>query len=88
MLVALVDVAAARVPLPDLDELVADRSPLTAHLSGHDHALADGLATALDGEVDLERVDVPATEARRSQLDALGIDLHRVLRGWRSRLLR
>ena len=76
VLVALVDVAAAGVGLPDLHELVAHRAPVAVDdPAGHHHPLADRLAAVLDGEVGLERVEVPVPEDRRPQLDALRVGL-------------
>ena len=80
VLVALVDVAAGGVGLPDLDELVAHRPAVAVeHATGHDHPLAHRLAGVLDGQVGLERVEVPLTEHRRPQLDPLRVGLLRRL---------
>ena len=80
MLVALVDVATGRVGLPDLDQLAAYRPTVAVeHPAGDDHPLADRLAAVLDGQVGLERADVPVAEDRRPQLDALGVGVPQVL---------
>ena len=80
MLVALVDVAAAGVGLPDLDQLAGDRPAVAVeHPAGHDDALADRLAAVLDGQVGLERADVALPEARRPELDGLRVGVVQVL---------
>ena len=80
VLVALVDVAAAGVGLPDLDELVPHRPAVAVEdPAGDDHPLADRLAAVLDGQVGLERVDVAVPEHRRPQLDPLGVGVVQVL---------
>ena len=78
VLVALVDVAPARVGLPDLDELVPHRTAVAVEdPAGDHHPLADRLAAVLDGQVGLERVDVVLAEDRRPQLDPLGVGVVR-----------
>ena len=83
MLVALVDVAAAGVGLPDLDELVADRSAVAVERRGRCTTIRSpiGSPPRLDGQVGLERVDVGVAEDRRDQLDALGVGVAQVLGG-------
>lgn len=82
MLVALVDVAAAGVGLPDLDELVGHWAPIAVdNPAGDDNAFADRLPGVLDGEVSLERFDVLVPEARRPALDGLRVGMVQVLRG-------
>ena len=89
MLVALVDVAAGRVGLPDLDQLAAHRAAVAVeHAAGDHDALADRLAAVLDRQIRLERGDVVLAEARRPQLDPFGSAWCRSLVGCRSRLLR
>ena len=69
VLVALVDVAAGRVGLPDLDQLAgAPAAVAVEHPAGDDDPLADRLAAVLDGQVGLERVHVacPKTGANSS----------------------
>jgi hypothetical protein len=74
VLIALVDVAARGIGLPDLDELVADRSAIAVDdPSGHHHPFTDRLAAVLNGQVGLQRMHVAAAKTRRPQLDRLGI---------------
>ena len=80
VLVALVDVAAGGVGLPDLHELAAHRAAVAVeHPPGDDDALAERLAVVLDGEVRFQRVDVQVPEGRREQLDGLRVRVVQVL---------
>ena len=82
MLVALVDVAAAGVGLPDLHELMTDRVAVAVHDPPGDlHPLADRLTAVLQGEVGLAGLDLVLPEHRRPELDPLGIGLVRALGG-------
>ena len=61
MLVALVDVAAGGVGLPDLDQRVRHRPAVAVeHAAGDDDALAQRLAVVLAGEVGVGRGDGPS----------------------------
>ena len=81
VLVALVDVAAGGVGLPDLDQLADDRPAVAVeHPAGDDHPLAHRLAAVLDGQVGLERVDVlRARSTGATQLDRLRVGVVQVL---------
>ena len=82
VLVALVDVAARGVGLPDLDELAAHRPAVAVEdPAGDDDPLADRLTVVLDRQVGLERVHVAVPEARRPQLDRLRVGVVQVLGG-------
>ncbi len=76
VLVALVEVAAGRVGLPDLDQLAPHRPAVAVeHPPGHDHPLPHRLAVVLHGQVGLARADLVLPEHRRPQLQPLGVDL-------------
>ena len=65
MLVALVQVPAAGVGLPDLHQLAADRPTIAVqHPAGDDDPLPNRLAAVLDRQVGLDGVHIPMAEAR------------------------
>jgi len=58
MLVADMDVAAAGIGLPDLDQRVGHAATvLVEHMAVHDDALADRLAAVLGGEIVVARIE-------------------------------
>src|SRR4029078_11582072 len=72
MLIPLVDIAPARVGLPDFYELPAPPPPVAVDDStGHDRPFADRGTVVLDRQVGFERVHVTRAGARRPQLDPL-----------------
>ena len=82
VLVALVHVAAGRVGLPDLDQLVPHRPSVAVRDPAGDlQPLADGFARVLDGEVGLQGRPRRARRRPGPALDALGVGLHRALGG-------
>lgn len=89
VLVALVAVAPSGIGLPDLDQLTGHRpAAFVDDASGHRDALPDRLARMPGRQVGVERVDVLVAEARRPELDPLGIDRDQGCLGWRSVVLR
>jgi hypothetical protein len=82
VLVPLVDVATAGVGLPDLDELSGYRAAgAVDDTARDDDPLPERLTPVLDGQVGIERTDVSLAEARRPELDDLGVGVLEVLRG-------
>ena len=89
VLIPLVDVAAGRIRLPDLDQLTDHRATLAVHdPAGDDHPLADRLAVVLDRQIRLQGVHIPLAEARRPSSIVSGSACRRSLVGCRSTLLR
>src|SRR5262249_60811877 len=69
VLVALVDVTAARIGLPDLDERVEYwPAVLVEHAPVHDDALAERLAGVLRGEIVVAWLDAVVAVNRSGQL--------------------
>jgi DNA-binding IclR family transcriptional regulator len=74
VLIALVDVAAAGIGLPDLDELATHRPAFSVDdATRHHDTFADGLADMLDRQIRIERRNVVRPETRRPQLDGFWV---------------
>ena len=82
VLVALVDVAAGGVGLPDLHELAGHGAAVAVeHAAGDDDAFAQRFAVVLDGQVRFQGVHVHVPERRGVQLDGLRVRVVQVLGG-------
>ena len=82
VLVALVDVAAGGVGLPDFHELAGHGAAVAVeHAAGDDDAFALRLAVVLDGQVRLQGVHVLVAERRGMQLDGLRVRVVQALGG-------